>query len=155
MKVLFSATVVDILQHKETYRTIRQAILDNNAELINDWLEEGINQAMHHPAELDNLSSYYTKVVGNMERADVIIFDATVETMGMGSQITLALSKRKPTLILTGEDNTQMLQTLLNNSKSPHSAVMHYSKVTDIRVIIGHYLNSLTSQQDKHESYPT
>src|SRR5437868_1812193 len=100
MKVCFACSTSELSARKETYRQICALIKEMGHTLTRDWLEEAIQIVEKNAVSTLDREEVYTKVLGSILAADVMVIEGTVASFSVGHQVTLALSKNKPTLFL-------------------------------------------------------
>ena len=101
MRVHFSASLRRVSDHIQQYNLIAETIRSNGHEFLKDWLSENQTteaaKRIYSDREWEDISS---KTLQAVRKADAVIIDASTSSFSMGYQAALALSYRKPLLIL-------------------------------------------------------
>ncbi len=100
MKVCFACSTSELAARKDTYRKICALIKEMGHSITRDWLEEAIEIVENKAVSTLDREDVYNKVLGSILASDVMIIEGTVTSFSVGHQVTLALSKNKPTLFL-------------------------------------------------------
>ena len=100
MKVCFACSTSEIGTHKDAYRRICALIEEMGHTLTRNWIEEAIQVVDGRTIGTLDREDVYSKVLGSILAADVMIVEGTVASFSVGHQVTLALSKNKPILFL-------------------------------------------------------
>lgn len=99
MKIFFSCSTHGFNKYKKNYYLIRDYLIKNGHIIVHDWLVKYKNYPKDKLInEIDN--NEYKKIISAVERADVLIFEATVPSFSTGHLLTLAIQKKKPALFL-------------------------------------------------------
>lgn len=139
MKVFFSCATTDLLKYKDSYLKIVDTIKQGGHSITRDWL----NREVMHLEMKDSKgkrSDLYTKVMSAITQADVVIFDCTVRSMGLGHQLTYALDKGKPTLLLSKGNSMDIKDLFISGSKSGFLTIRNYKDIKDIPEIVNNFL---------------
>lgn len=140
MNVYFGCSTQRILEFKKAYLTTRQAILTAGNKLTRDWLDDAILLKSKKTNKNVDRSNYYEEVMNAILQADLCIFDCTVPSMAVGHQITFALDKGKPTLMLV-DGNTQNVDGMfVAGSASPNFTFRNYKNDEDLMRIVNWFL---------------
>lgn len=140
MTVFFTCSTRHILKYREYYQEARKSILSLGHTINRDWLEEALAEAEKNKDS--ELSSVYQNVMSSIVTADLIIADTTVSSMSIGHQITFALQKRKPVLLmhyLAGGD--ELRDIFIVGAKSPLLSMKGYETTAEIRDIVKDFVN--------------
>jgi hypothetical protein len=113
---------------------------------MRDWLEEAINLVESNTIASLDREDVYNKVVASILASDVLIIEGTVASFSLGHQITLGLSKNKPTLFLvskkkTSKNNNKSKKTFLSGLNSPLLKVVEYDD-SNLADILNDFLNN-------------
>jgi hypothetical protein len=140
MKVTFNCSTVRITEFKSFYRAAVSAIKEEHT-LVRDWIERSID-AIENGKEPIPYSEIYQDVMSTILQTDVAIFDCTVKSMSMGHQLTFALDKNKPTLILVNKSEGPLENLFISGNKSPLLTIKSYTSEAQITSIIKTFLRS-------------
>lgn len=145
MKVCFACSTSELTAHKDSYRKICALIKEMGHTLTRDWLEEAIQIVENKTTGSIDREEVYSKVLGSILAADVVIVEGTVASFSVGHQATLALSKNKPTLFLIkktyGKKNCRSKNSFMTGITSPLLSVAEYDD-SNIADILNDFLNN-------------
>lgn len=140
MKIYFSCSLENIVTHKSNYLEIIQNIKENSATLTRDWVENAINN-IENGKNRPPRSELYSEIMKAIIDSDLCIFDVTEQSMSVGHQLTYALDKRRPTLLLINKSNGYDPNDLfISGSKSGYLTVKDYSSHSDIKKIVRNFI---------------
>ncbi len=146
MKVCFASSTSELSTRKADYRRICSLIKDMGHHITRDWLEEAIGVVEDNIVSSLDREDVYNKVLSSILIADVMVIEGTLASFSVGHQVTLALSKNKPTLFLIKKDNSKRRGTKQKNSflggiASPLLKVVEYDDST-LPDILNDFLNN-------------
>ncbi|MFA5841743.1 MAG: hypothetical protein WC835_02150 [Candidatus Paceibacterota bacterium] len=146
MKVCFACSTSELKSRKNTYRKICGLIKELGHAITRDWLEEAIQIVEKNNFSTLDREEVYNKVVGSILASDVMIIEGTVASFSVGHQVTLALSKNKPTLFLIQRKTASKKQGKSKNSfltgiTSPLLKVAEYDD-SNLADILNDFLNN-------------
>jgi len=146
MKIHFACSTSELDKYKGNYRKICSTIKDMGHIITRDWIEEAIKIMEEDTLNNLNREDVYSKVTASIFSSDVVIIEGTVASFSVGHQVTLGLSKNKPTLFLIvkkagAKKDAKANRTFIDGLKSPLLKVVEYddSSLVDI---INDFLNS-------------
>jgi len=145
MKVYFTSPISALKTQMPYIRKIREILLDEGYYLTRDWLPEYIDPKKNKLETLlkdsTKRSVWYKEIKSAIMDADVCIFESTKQTMGLGHQVTLALEKNKPTLIIGDRKNGGIMENLLiAGSGSGYLTLKNYSDIGEMEKQITKFL---------------
>lgn len=145
MKVCFACSTSELATRKNTYRKIVALIKEMGHSLTRDWLEEAIKIVENKAVDTLDREDVYNKVLGSILASDVMIIEGTVTSFSVGHQVTLALSKNKPTLFLIqksiSKKHGKPKDSYLAGITSPLLTVVEYDD-SNIADILNDFLNN-------------
>lgn len=146
MKVHFACSTSELETYKNSYRKICDLIKNMGHIIMRDWLEEAINLIESNTIASLDREDVYNKVVASILASDVLIIEGTVASFSLGHQITLGLSKNKPTLFLvskkkTAKNTNKSKKTFLSGLNSPLLKVVEYDD-SNLADILNDFLNN-------------
>jgi hypothetical protein len=114
--------------------------------ITRDWLEEAIDIVESKALNSLDREDVYSKVTASIFSSDVVIIEGTVASFSVGHQVTLGLSKNKPTLFLIAKKHTSKKGGKAKNSflaglNSPLLKVVEYDDST-LADILNDFLNN-------------
>lgn len=147
MKICFACSTSELEARKEMYRKICSLIKEMGHTLTRDWLEEAIQIVENKAVNTLDREEVYNKVLGSILAADVMIIEGSVTSFSVGHQVTLALSKNKPTLFLIQKNpagnkkNGRPKESFLSGITSPLLKVIEYDD-SNLPDILNDFLNN-------------
>ncbi|MBL8014708.1 MAG: hypothetical protein JNK26_00790 [Candidatus Doudnabacteria bacterium] len=127
MKVWFGCTTAEWKNYRQYYFAIRNGLVDKGCVILHDWLDaaEKISQ-MKQPYERSK--KIYQSVIDAISEADLVIIENTIPNFSTAHQITFALQRRKPTLVLRlHKDDTLFADSYIESLGSPDLVVKEYT----------------------------
>lgn len=98
MKAHFTCSTNQFEENFELYKTIRKNILQNGIKITRDWIYEEFN--LRKKGIKKYSADVYEKTIQAILDADVVIIEGSIPSFHIGHQITIALQKNKPVLLL-------------------------------------------------------
>lgn len=139
MKVFFTCSTNNILKYATYYRTIRDGIISLGYKINRDWLDYSINIAQRRTSDVPS-HTIYKDVITAIHTADIVVVDATVKSMSLGHQITYALQKGKPVLLLTLKRKGKKIEKLfIEGSDSKDLSSASYRNTKEIKNILKNF----------------
>lgn len=133
MKVFFTYSTRSIDKYADFYRAIRDEVLKLGHQLSRDWIDYSINVAQRKIPDIPS-HTLYKDVMSAIVTADVVVVDATVRSMPIGHQLTYALQKGKPVLVLRHKNKGEELERLfIEGSEAKDLLVAEYEDIDDIK----------------------
>jgi len=102
--VHLTSSRANVVENIETLREIVGLINESGHVLARDWIEPYYHVAVKNAAKDVDPAQVYKLNVDAIERADVMIIEASFKSFGSGFQVATAMSKKKPTLMLIKDD---------------------------------------------------
>jgi hypothetical protein len=133
MKVFFTCSTRFIEKYATFYKATRDEILRLGHKLSRDWIDYSINVAQRGLPDIPS-HTLYKDVMSAIVVADVVVIDATVRSMPLGHQLTYALQKGKPVLVLRYKEKGEELDKLfIEGSEMKDLLVAEYKNIDDIK----------------------
>ncbi len=130
MKIHFACSTSELSEFKKDYRQICSIVKGMGHSITRDWLEEAIKIVENKKVDTLDREDVYNKVVASIFASDVVIIEGTVTSFSVGHQVTLGLSKNKPTLFLVskqkGKKKIRSKGSFLAGINSPLLKVVEY-----------------------------
>ena len=140
MKVYFGCSTNNILKHKEAYTEALKTIKGKKHELTRDWVRKSIDLAESKTKDIPS-ATLYQEVMSAIAAADVAIFDITETSMTIGHQLTFAMSKSKPILLLGNYKNSEEMEGMfIGGARSPLVMIKNYQSVDEIERLVNDFL---------------
>src|SRR3989338_3287250 len=146
MKVCFACSTSELEIRKDTYRKICALIKEMGNTITRDWLEEAIRVVENKTLDTLDREEVYNKVLGSILASDVMVIEGTVASFSVGHQVTLALSKSKPTLFFVkkktlNKKHGKLKDSFLSGITSPLLTVAEYDD-SNLADILNDFLNN-------------
>lgn len=100
MKIYFTCSTAEFNTHKDLYFEIRDFLVNENHILTRDWLDKTRKRIDQGDKEVTDIKEIYKACIQAIYDADIVIIEDTVSNFSTGHQITVALQRQKPTLVL-------------------------------------------------------
>lgn len=142
MKVHFACSTSKLNKYKDNYRAICSEIKNLGHTITRDWIEEAIGFYEQGKLEIDR-EDIYQKSVESILASDVVIAEGTISSFSVGHQITLALNKNKPVLLLSyksKDDKSYFRNGFIDGIKNPLLSAVTY-KDSDLKDILEDFFN--------------
>jgi len=102
MKIYFAASLSGKNKHKESYESIVNSLKDLGHKLISDHVLKTDYESVKNASDRE-LVKYYKKTLHNISDSDLIVAEVSHPTIGIGHEISLAMEKGKPAIVLYEE----------------------------------------------------
>lgn len=146
MTIFFTCSTTDLAKFKDFYQETRESILALGHTINRDWLEYSLNALKSNKKDVPP-RSVYQEVMAAIITADLVVADVTVGSMSIGHQITFALQKRKPVLLLQQTtDGKDPKKLFICGAKSPLLLIKGYKNKSEIKKIIKDFTNKFKSR---------
>lgn len=99
MKVHFTCSTIEFEERFEIYKAIREIIKKLGHKITRDWIYEELS--LRKKGIKGYSVDVYEKTIQAILDADVVIIEGSIPSFHIGHQITIALQKNKPVLLLT------------------------------------------------------
>ncbi len=145
MVIFFSCSTKDILKYKVFYKEIRDSIKSLGHTINRDWIEKSIEVAEKNKDDIPTYS-IYREVMSAIVTADMVVIDATVRSMSVGHQLTFALQKKKPVLLLQySKEEKGLSELFISGAKSPLLMIRNYKSKEEIMPVIKEFARKYES----------
>ena len=98
MKVYFDASPRRLDEYKNKYKQIVEILEDLGHEMTSRWILDFDESFYDMPRK--EWSQHYRKIMGEVERADVVVVDISVSSTSIGQIIQYSLMAKKPVVVL-------------------------------------------------------
>lgn len=128
MKIYFTCSTAEFNKYKKNYFAIRDFLVSEDHILTRDWLGRAKNRIDEGKMEIANIKEIYKDCIDSLIEADLVIIEDTVSNFSTGHQITLALQRQKPTLVLwCRPKHRHFHQTFIQGIESEYLEVKEYN----------------------------
>ena len=149
MNIYFAASNHNLSDHWGDYMNIVDSIHEMGHSLTREWLEadrERQNERRTYtPSEY---SAIWHDVKDAMARSEVVILEVSENTFSIGYQAAMALSFKKPVLLLA--KNQPLSNTIIVGEDNPFLEIKEYADAKQLRSIIALFIERFAlNAQDK------
>lgn len=149
MKIYFTASTAQFNKYKKTYFAIRDFLVQENHTLTKDWIKHTGERIAQGELNVRNIKDIYNKCVLAINQAQLVIIEDTVSNFSTGHQITLALQKQKPTLVLwQGKKHRYFNQMFIHGIDSEYLQIAQYEP-ENLKTIITAFINKYQDFNNK------
>lgn len=149
MKIYFTASTAQFNKYKKTYFDIRDFLVLENHTLTRDWLKHTGERIAQGELNVRNIKDIYNKCVLAINQAQLVIIEDTVSNFSTGHQITLALQKQKPTLVLWhGKKHRYFNHMFIHGIDSEYLQIAQYEP-ENLKTIITAFINKYQDFNNK------
>lgn len=128
MKIYFTASTAEFNKHKDLYFRIRDLLISEKHFLTRDWLSKTETRIDTGKIEVDDIKEIYKDCMRALNEADLVIIEDTISNFSTGHQITIALERQKPTLVLWSQPKHRHFQkTFIQGVESEYLEFHQYS----------------------------
>ncbi len=100
MKIYFTCSTSEFLKYEKNYSQIRELLIKDNHILTRDWIPHAKELVLSGEIERRDIKKIYKECMTAINEADVVIIEDSISNFSTGHQITVALQRQKPTLVL-------------------------------------------------------
>lgn len=148
MKIYFTCTTAEFSKYKTTYFKIRDFLVAQKHTLTRDWLAKAEKRLKLGDIEVEDIKEIYNDCMRAINAAELVIIEDTISNFSTGHQITVALQRQKPTLVLwQGKKHRHFKKMFIHGIDSDLLEVKEYNKDNlneTIKSFINKYKNSKT-----------
>jgi hypothetical protein len=128
MKIYFTCSTAEFLEHKKNYFAIRDLIVREGHILTRDWMRRATSRIEAGQEVLKDIQQIYDECIKGINDSELVIIEDTVSNFSTGHQITIALQRQKPTLVLWSKPkHRHFKQTFIQGIKSQYLEVAEYN----------------------------
>lgn len=144
MKIYFSAAIFQRDKFGDSYLEIIKILQEFGHEVRHEHITDHTLKFVLEQSTED-LKKYYKKFSAWMRQSDIIVIEASFpSTVNIGHEITLALSKNKPVIVLYQQD---LKPTMLVSIENENLICIEYTPIT-LETNLGNALDYVSSQID-------
>ncbi len=143
IKVYFSSSMRSKKYFSLEIETIYQTIGKLGFSHVTDYLVK-INPKGFYDRSPKEAANFYKKMISDIKTADICIFEASLESAGIGYSVNMALDLNKPVIILHLGDHKPYLLKMIAH---PKAQVIEYS-LNDLKEILIDALDQAKEQLD-------
>lgn len=131
------------LSDPEIWGTYLQAITESHATSLHDW--SAYTQQWDNDSPREERTALYLSALKSLHACDVAIFDVTVPSMRMGHEITIALERNIPVLVLVNKQQRRPDSLFLQAVPSAHLRIKNYNDAFDLLMQIRLFLQKYST----------
>ena len=98
MKVYFTAAIYQSEKFLDKYKRIVDLLKKHGCEVLEDTTTTSLEEAIDK-SDSDRIE-YYKKVIKWIDKSDLVVVSFFPSTLSIGHEITLALEKNRPVIVL-------------------------------------------------------
>lgn len=141
MKIYFTASTAKFKQFEKNYFAIRDFLVAEGHTLTRDWLPKTKAKIDRKEMNIPDIKEIYKANMKAIQDADLVIIEDTVSNFSTGHQITVALQRQKPTLVLWCEPkHRHFKQTFIQGIESEHLQVSEYN-LRSFKPVLRQFIN--------------
>jgi hypothetical protein len=147
MNIYLGYSPKNIDQHIQTYRLIREVVLNNGHKVMLDRMDRIFAREQNKDPNTRPTDVYYKDVIGAIDESELCIFIANEQTMAIGYQIMYAAGKKKHTLVLgSTKSNIPIEHVFIAGSGSAYLDFKSYTNGKDLEKYIQRFIKKNEKQ---------
>ncbi len=128
MKIYYTCSTAEFVKYKKNYFAIRDFLVKEGHILTRDWLARAKSKIEAGQEVLTNIQQIYDECIAGINESELVIIEDTVSNFSTGHQITIALQRQKPTLVLwCRPKHRHFKQTFIQGIRSQYLEVAEYN----------------------------
>jgi len=139
MKVFFGTTTRELERYIDVYRQIRRELINLNCIILKDWLLETYDFKRKYPKAQRSKERHYKAITNAIKNSDFVVIEFTVPNFSSSHQITYALSRQKPVLVLRMEKDNSFADSYLEWIDSDLLTIVDY-KIENISIVLKEFI---------------
>lgn len=143
MKVFLNASLSGKKEFEEYYRRIFDSLKKNGHKVVSPVMEGEKDRVSQETS--DEAEKYYDKLSSAIAAADVLVFEVSYPSTGIGHEITLGLSRGKPVVVLYLKERDPYILESMNDDRLQ---VLEYSLERGFEKLLNGALQYAAEQQD-------
>ena len=143
MKIYFLGSISGKDKYLKNYKAIVDA-LESLGHKVNEGTINVSKEYVYEDISDDEKVKYYKQVLGWINSADVVVIEASHSSLSVGHELTLALEKNKPVVVLYSEGNAPHF---LEGVQSERLVIEKYD-VDGVKKLLKNALDYAADQQD-------
>ncbi|OGD62849.1 hypothetical protein A2160_05690 [Candidatus Beckwithbacteria bacterium RBG_13_42_9] len=116
MKVYFSTSARSKKPYKENIEAIYGTIEDLGYQHVTDFILR-VEPENFYDRSAKDAAIFYNRMVNEIKKADICVFETSLESAGIGYSVNLALDAGKPVIALHLSDREPYLLKMINHPK--------------------------------------
>ena len=148
MNIYFTASVVGRDQHLDHYKLISKIVTDKGHTIFADHILNISENEIHLKTEKERLD-FHHKLEGWIESCDFMIVEASFPSISVGYEVSMALQRGKPVLILYSEGHPPSLFAYHENDR----LVCEKYNTTNLSEIIDTFIDYVKGVHDSRFTF--
>lgn len=151
MKIYFTCSTAEFNQYKKYYSSIRDFLIEDKHILTRDWIPRANSRIKEvGKVEITDIKQIYSDCIKAINESELVIIEDTVSNFSTGHQITIALQRQKPTLVLWNKPkHRHFKQTFIQGLDSEYLEVHEYN-LKNYQSIIRTFINKYKDAHKKN-----
>jgi hypothetical protein len=150
MKIYFTCSTAEFGKYKQNYYAIRDLLIVQNHVLTRDWLKLTQERIDNNQIELEDVKTIYKECMQAINESELVIIEDTVSNFSTGHQITVALQRQKPTLVLwQGKKHRHFKKMFIHGVDSDLLEVAEYN-LDNLSEILTRFINKYEHANQKN-----
>lgn len=150
MKIYFTSSTLEFLKYEKAYFDIRNFLVEEDHILTRDWLPHTKELVKAGQTEIRNIKQIYKECMKAIQDADLVIVEDTVSNFSTGHQVTVALQRQKPTLVLWSKPKQKYFNTSFIQGLESDYLEFHMYDKTNYKDIIRKFIKKYESAGQKN-----
>ncbi len=113
MKVFFGTTTAKLIEYYDVYSKVRQGLINQKCIILDDWLESAYDYKLKNPKGFRDRKRNFNLITKAIDRCDFVVIEFTVPNFSSSHQITYAITRQKPVLVLRLEKDNSFADSYL------------------------------------------
>lgn len=150
MKIYFTASTAEFNKYKDLYFQIRDLLISESHILTRDWLSDAKDRIDQGKIDRTDIKEIYKECMKALNEADLVIIEDTVSNFSTGHQITVALQRQKPTLVLRSVPKNQHFKNSFIQGIESDSLEVHQYDDSNLEDIIRTFIKKYENANQKN-----
>lgn len=139
MKVYFTTGSKNYDKRKDSIEKIYE-VVNSLGHSLDEFNREPFNPTIESE---DSMVKAYNHIAKSIKSCDFVIAELSEPSLGSGFETALALSEKKPVLVLYHEDSQRMLSTPLTGNRSKYLVTKRYKNDKELESAIRYFVSDL------------
>jgi len=150
MKIYFTCSTAEFNKYRKQYFNIRDYIVFEKHILTRDWLDKTKKRIDNNDQNLSDIKEIYNGCMQAINEADIVIIEDTVSNFSTGHQITVALQRQKPTLVLWSKPKHKHFNNTFINGINSDILEFYEYKDDEYKTIIKKFVKKYENANQKN-----
>jgi hypothetical protein len=150
MKIYFTCTTAQFDKYKDVYWDMRKFLVDEGHLLTLDWMPEVYKKNEAGVTEVRDIEKIYKNCIDAIWDSEMVIVEDTVSNFSTGHQITIAIKRKKPTLVLWEKDKQRQFNDSFINGIESDFLEVHQYQGQEYKSIIKTFINKYADAKIKN-----